>query len=1078
MTQTAMQQTPKPRFFTLKRFGIGLGTVLAIVALFGLLGYYWLPGFAKSQLEQRLSELLERPVTVQSIEVKPYTLEFAVTGFRVGERADGQDAGETFLSFDRLYIDISSESITQRAPVISAVVLDTPHLRVTRDDEQTFNFSDLIDKFSQPSEDDEPALFSVGNIVLNDGHIEWIDRYKSNHQSIAEINFAIPFVANLEKVKADWIKPYFSAKINGAPFLLDGRLRPFSQKREATLALKLTDADLENIVSYLPLPGGIDLLSGRLDTDLEVRFSQSSEEDTAITLTGETVLRNIAIRNHTVQIPHQLDLGSFHLSLNQFDLTGQTPSSLVFGLADVALLPLSPLSPQSDSTDAVLSLKRFVVDEVQLNLTGKQVVLNAITLDRLKSVINRTADGGIELLRFFSSDERDGDESVVSTRQNVVAAVVPLPRIKPSSEARLAAAARAKSEADADLDLDLDHEPVLADDEDRPWMVKINQLRLNAAALRYFDQTLPAVRPMTVDPLDLNVTNIDISGDQPLNLEMTAMVNERGRVEASGILAWSPLIADLQFDLDSVDLVALQGWASDALNVVLTNGELSFDGRIQAGGDPFKVTVNGQTQLGNFSLLDPKQARDVLRWKNIDISGLSIISDPLDIKVDKIKLGGFYAYVVLQSDGEINLKQIVRHENAATMDGADAQAESADSKPLPLFVGNILLQQGNIDFHDRFIEPNYNANLTGLSGRIGPIQAGRSGEIDVTGAVDKTAPLAIQGSIEPFGSQLLLDINAKAQEIDLPPFSPYSGKYVGYGIEKGKLSVDVHYHIENGALTAENNVFLDQLTLGERIKSEEAVSLPLELAIALLKNRRGEIDLHLPVKGSMDDPQFSLGGIILDAFVNLITRAVTAPFALLGSMLGQDEQLSEIAFAPGSVAIETKAAGRLETLAQILKERPALRLDITGSMDPVKDYQGLQRVNLQRLVVAQKLADDAKKGQSGGTFKATELTPEEYSKYLEIVYKAGDFEKPTNFLGLTKSLPDQEMEQLLLAHINVGNDQMLELAHDRAVAVQYWLMENGEIASERLFVTGTVQSGDTVDTADNNQGSRVLFAIK
>ena len=284
MTQTAVQETPKPRFFTLKRLGIGLGTILAIVVLFGLLGYYWLPGFAKSQLEQRLSELLERPVTVRSIEVKPYTLEFALIGFRVGEKADGKDADETFLSFDRLYIDISSESITQRAPVISAIVLDTPYLRFARDDEQTFNFSDLIDKFSQPSEeDDEPALFSVGNIVLNDGHIEWIDRFKSNRQSITAINFAIPFVANLEKVKTDWIKPYFSAKINGAPFLLDGRLRPFTQKREATLTLKLTDADLENIVSYLPLPGGIALLSGRLDTDLEVTFSQSSEEGAAIT---------------------------------------------------------------------------------------------------------------------------------------------------------------------------------------------------------------------------------------------------------------------------------------------------------------------------------------------------------------------------------------------------------------------------------------------------------------------------------------------------------------------------------------------------------------------------------------------------------------------------------------------------------------------------------------------------------------------------------------------------------------------------------------------------------------------------
>lgn len=1061
MTQTAKQIQKDPAV-TRKRLLIGLGSVLTVIAMFGLLGYYWLPGFAKAQLELRLSALLERPVTVQAIEIKPYTLELSVNGFRVAEKADGTDAPETFFAFDHLYVQISLASITQRAPVISAVILDAPYIRLARDDTHVFNFSDLIDKFAQPSEDEEPTLFSISNIALRNGHVEWVDRFKSNHQSISEIDFAIPFIANLDNVDADWVKPHFSAKINGAPFLLDGKLRPFTDKREATLTLKLTDADLINIAGYLPLPDGISLRSGHVDSDLTLAFKQSNGDSAAITLTGKSSIKRTTIQNQSVQMPYQVDLGKFHINLDQFDLTGRTPSSLVFSLDDVAL---SPLSDPSGNTAAVLSLTKLTVDNVKLDFSDKRIVLNAITLDRLKSVVNRDSDGGIVLMRFFGSPD-----TAVSTTPTIqtVSVSVPIPGRKPSSEARTEYAAQAEIR---------ETESRKTEDKAESWVVKINQLRLNAAAIRYTDQTMANVVPMTIDPLDLVAENIDISGEKPLDLRMTAVVNERGSIESHGLLAWAPFVAELNLDLKTVDLVSLQGWASDALNVLLTSGDISFNGNVKAGGSPLKVAVNGQTRLGGFNILDPRMAREVLRWKNLDISGLDFTGDPLKMHMDTVKLEGFYAHAVLQRDGELSLKHIMRQEKAAT--GASGQTKADIDKTnendsLPLHIGKILLQQGRIDFYDRFIQPNYHANLTGLQGQIGPIQSREAGVIDIKGAIDKTAPLEIHGSIQPFGSRLMLDITAKAKEIDLPSFSPYSGKYIGYGIEKGKLSVDVHYHVKEGALTAENNVFLDQLTLGARVNSEEAVSLPLELAIALLKNRHGEIDIHLPVKGSIDDPKFSLGGVILEAFVNLITRAVTAPFTLLGSMLEQDEELSEIVFSPGSAVIEVDAENRLQALSQILNDRPALRLEIAGHIDPTSDYEGLKQMRLRRQIVAHKLTADAKKGETRGAFAETELTPDEYSKYLEVEYKAADFEKPANFLGLTKTLPDQEMEQLLLQHATVSADEINELAQDRALAAQSWLLEKGGITGDRVFVTGVMQSGNAI----NGKGSRVVFTLK
>ncbi|MDR4653304.1 MAG: DUF748 domain-containing protein [Nitrosomonas sp.] len=1069
MTQTTIQaQSPravKSRVITRKRLIAGLAGVLALIALFGLLGYYWLPGFVKSQLEMRLSVLLERPVTVQAIEIKPYTLELSVRGFRVGEKPGGVDAAETFFTLDHLYVDIDpAASITHRAPVISMITLDAPSIRLARNDAAVFNFSDLHEKFSQPAEDKTPALFAVSNIELKNGRIEWVDRLKSSHQSISEINFAIPFIANLDKVKADWVRPHFSARINGAPFLLDGKLRPFTDKREATLSLKLTDADLADIAGYLPLPTGISLVSGYFDSDLTVTFSQSGENTAAITLSGKSAIKRTAIRNQSAQIPYQADLGSFHVSLDQFDLTGQSPSSLVFRLDDFTLTSLSSLA---ENKAGVLSLKKLSADGVKLDFADKQIVLDTITLDRLGTVINRGPDGGIELMRFLGSAEDDAAAAVTPNTQ-AVSAAIPIPGRKPSPEARIAHVVQAEA-AQA--------ETPQTEDKTRPWIVNINQLRLNAAAIHYTDQTMANSVPMTIDPLDLVAKNIDISGEKPLDLAVTAVVNNRGSIETRGLLAWSPFVADMNLDLKTVDLVSLQGWAGDALNVLLTSGDVSFNGSIKAGGSPMNTAVNGQARLGNFSILDPGISRDVARWKSVDISGLDFTGDPLKINMDAVRLDGFYAHVILQPDGELNLHHIVRQEQAATGESSQAGADAGKAKgekPLPLQIGKIVLQQGNVDFHDRFIRPNYHARLTGLHGQIGPIQAGRAGAIDIKGAIDKSAPLEIQGSIQPFDSRLALDIAAKAKAIDLPSFSPYSGKYIGYGIEKGKLSVDVHYRVEEGALTAKNNVFLDQLTLGSRVESEDALSLPLELAIALLKNRQGEIDIHLPIKGSLDDPKFSLGDIMLEAFVNLITRAVTAPFTLLGSMLGENVELSEITFSPGSAVIEAEAENRLQALSQILSDRPALRLEIAGHIDPAVDYEGIKQVKLRQQIVTHKRAADAKKGETGGALAEVELTPDEYSEYLEVEYKAADFEKPTNFLGLTKKLPDQEMEQLLLQHATVSADEMNELAQNRALAAQSWLLEKGGVAGDRVFVTGALQN----DNAANDKGSRAQFTLK
>src|SRR5581483_1398681 len=223
------------------------------------------------------------------------------------------------------------------------------------------------------------------------------------------------------------------------------------------------------------------------------------------------------------------------------------------------------------------------------------------------------------------------------------------------------------------------------------------------------------------------------------------------------------------------------------------------------------------------------------------------------------------------------------------------------------------------------------ANMVDLGGSVGGLSSDPNSRaaVDLHGQVNE-APLTIAGAINPLKGDLSLDIQAKVTGMELAPLSPYSGRYVGYGIEKGKLSFEVAYQIEQRKLTAQNRLILDQLTFGDKVDSPQATHLPVQFAIALLRDRNGVIDINLPIGGSLDDPDFSVGGIVLNVIVNTISKAVTAPFALLGNMFGGGKELSTVPFDAGSHAVNSETEERLKAMAKALTERPALKLEVTG----------------------------------------------------------------------------------------------------------------------------------------------------
>lgn len=622
------------------------------------------------------------------------------------------------------------------------------------------------------------------------------------------------------------------------------------------------------------------------------------------------------------------------------------------------------------------------------------------------------------------------------------------------------------------------------------WLLAVDRLALQAAALRIEDRSVR--RPVTtaIDGIGLELHGFSTARGNATRLKLESRINKRGKLGVSGEVALEPLKAALKLDLRSIDLLPLQPYVLAQTNIAISRGSLSTQGtlNLQRGrGDTLLASFRGDLGVADFASVDKLNSADFLRWRSLRVGGINARLEPLSLAIRRVAVDDFYSRLILDEEGRLNLREIQgggggdrRSASAPAAEAVQALEPAGEAAfggtagtperpaqgrrsvelvppsapPPPLRIEHIEFKRGNIAFSDRFIQPNYDVNLTDMAGELVGLSTDQDtiARLDLSGRVDKAAPVEVRGELNPFRQDAHLDIVATVKDFELPGLSSYSGKYVGYGIARGKLSAELNYKIVERKLTATNQIFLDQLAFGDKVDSPDAVNLPVQLAVSLLKNSRGEIDLHLPVSGTLDDPEFSVFGLVVKMLFNLIGKAITSPFALLGAVVSGGEELSQLAFEPGVAAPGEAQRDKLATLAKALRERPALRLDITGRADPAVDTEGLRQAALQRLLRAQKLKAMVGSGKEAPSVDAIEVDAAEYPELLKKAYRAAEFEKPKNFFGLVKDLPPAEMEALLLANLKVGDEELRGLARRRAQAVREWLTSAGEVAGERVFV--------------------------
>ena len=666
----------------------------------------------------------------------------------------------------------------------------------------------------------------------------------------------------------------------------------------------------------------------------------------------------------------------------------------------------------------------------------------------------------------------------------------------------------------------------------KPWQVEVGSIAIDGGKLRLTDYQPAAAngnRPVVHQLRGIDVKTGAVRwplAATPIALKAKAESGRRGVLSLDGTV--QPTLPALQMRVDAkqLDLAPFQPYLADRFNAALRAGNATVNGKLAVAvpsGKPVAATFAGAAQLSNVRTVDRLNGEDFIRWRSLGLSGIDFHMDdskgPLRLALGQIALNDFYARVILNANGRLNLQDVVsggaqqgqpapttsltqastapapasapQAQSASATVAASASAPAAPSTKgtaagPQIRIGGVKIDKGNINFSDFFVKPNYTANLTGMHGSISKVSTGDPAPADLVleGRLDDDAPVTISGKLNPLGEQLYLDIAAKAAGVELTRLTPYATKYAGYPITKGKMTVDVAYKIENGQLNASNHLFLDQLTFGDKVDSPTATKLPVLLAVSLLKDRNGVIDVNLPVSGSLSDPEFSIGGVIVRVIINLLTKAITSPFSLIASAFGGGDELGYVEFAPGSANLTDAGRKKVETLGKALNDRPGLRLEITGRIDPATDAAGARRAWLGEQVAEQKVrelrqsareqrAADDEDGEQGA--KVT-VSPQEYPKYLEAVYRRSSIKKPRNLIGMAKSLPTAEMEALLLQNAPVTDSGLRQLAERRALTVKQALEREGKVPEARLFLTAPKL--DTDGIKDKGSPNRVDFTIR
>lgn len=564
---------------------------------------------------------------------------------------------------------------------------------------------------------------------------------------------------------------------------------------------------------------------------------------------------------------------------------------------------------------------------------------------------------------------------------------------------------------------------------------------------------------------------------------------EDGRTFAwSGEVTLTPLHSAGMFKITGFQMNRYSPYLEDVAPIQLVSGQvdLQTDYRVDVTGEEATFAVsNAVLDVTNLQidLTQPKPARARIDKLRLSVSGVTLDTAAKSINIDEVRLADLATGATLLAGPAATTPAIAVASAAAP---TEPKLTNTQTNKFRVSIGEIIFENTSFHFTDESIDPHVELSITEFGGSVKGLTSDLNtvAVVDLKAKVNKYAPFSVTGKINPLASDLFVDLAVSLKDNALTPGSPYAAKYIGFPVEGGALSLDLRYYVTRRELKAENKVRVDQLRLGDASNSPDAIKLPVKLGIALLQDRHGVIALDVPVTGRLDDPKFKLGPLILQVFMNIMVKAMTKPFALLGSVFGGGDDLDHVTFEMGKADFAAGEITKLDTLATALYERPALKLGIIGSVDPVKDREALAKLKLGQRLAELRMKELQAAGQKVASVDSVRLAPEDHDRLLKVAYaeavglvssKGTDPSRASvtahlmtkqNFVALRQvkagnelknaplsgavSLADMESKWVALAPITP--EDFTKLMDDRAAAVQNYLLQSGKVETNRITI--------------------------
>ncbi len=845
-------------------------------------------------------------------------------------------------------------------------------------------------------------------------------------------------------------------------------------------------------------------------TEANERFAWSGTlQAEPLSSVGELVIENIVLSKYA---PYYTDLlqadltdgllsvrGAYEFAINDKERTMRLKNGSV-SVRGLKLLERASRQP-------AVELPEFSVTGIDADATNLKATVASVALNGGSIHARREKDGSINLL----------------------AMLVPAqPAATPAAPAASTAPAAPQPSA-----------PALPD-------VLVREVTVKGLQVDVADLAAPRPAHLGLSEIQVSLRNVTLAQGAQIPVQASFTWAPKGTVQLEGTLALSPVKADVKVNVTELELLPLSPYLEQFVNARMTQGTVTttLEAHASVTADaPPAATLTGEVRLDKLGLVDGAHNEELAGLGSLNLRGIRISTTPeLTVALEEINVTAPFARVIMNTDKTLNLASVLRSEPAAPEQTA-AQPATPQAGPsgspaaaLPkIEIGRIVIAEGDYRFTDRSVEPNVRMAITQFGGTITGLSATNpaKADVDLKAMVDGVGPISVTGKLDPLGAKPSVSLKIDFKNVDLLPLSPYSGKYAGYELARGKLFLDIKLAVDGKAIDSANVVTLNQFTFGNAVQSPDATKLPVRLGVALLKDIDGKIVIDMPVQGSLDDPNFRVGRVVLRVITNLLTKAAVSPFTLLGAAFGGGgEELAFQEFQPGTTELQQTEAAKLDTLVKALTNRPGLNLSLEGSYDAAADGYAMKRQKLDDQV---RRAIWEKKHQIDPNIAPPAelaITPEEKAAMVKTLFdakfppgtqfgtplpskpavvaappppKAGMFQRAIRVVTLKSlrerraakaedarlaaehakavesataaGLPLDEMAGRLAEAIAIDDNDLRALAEQRAQRVREYFTTTGHIAPDRLFLA-SAQPGTASTAAATGKGPRVFLSLQ